>query len=1029
MPEDVKHTGTIRTSVYSDFFLTCVMHPIKTILILLFFNAIRLGADHGRGGYITWECLGNDEYLITIHNYYKCSADSIAQDIFITIGNKTYKDTASGQNSFAPIESYCPTRCNVVSPILRHRKLLSYYKLDLKETRFSSLLKNSCMVRITVPSPFSNRYSISTVDPSGEFCFSTEFNHCLSARKGTKGILPNFSFTTRFAGTVFFNPGIYRGTNDSINISFSHPQQYDGSSFVPVVFLPGFNATEPFDRYCLGTRKSCPPVPSAQPPLGISLHPLTGDLVYSQNGTSSGIYCIRASQFVFDTAGIPRYNGYLEMVMLVFPSAWNTTSNLPPAFKVPENVKICVSDSFVTTISPADLNTSGTPSGDSLYFRITGDTSVASWVVTDSVKSKPVLKLKIKAPGQVARNRLYVITVKVRDQICGFKNETSKSIVVQFTNDIYADVRARAGKCNNIILKAGNAGPVQANVRHKWLVYQNTMNSTPVFSGTGDSFMLSGLNKSRYIVSCSSYAAAGSFYCGHLLHIDTVDLTGLPAYASEIYPARICDTESELPYFLKSLTGFNAKPVIEWYFNGIVAAADTLKTVLQDSSLLYVRLTDTTGCVYRDTFLMAADSLNYLKIFPDTVLCRPQSFDMKPSWKGHANPFTGKWLALSGLTDSFHFSAASVNFPFRKTMNKIYSDFISTSGCKKSFESIIRVDTTTISISDEEDYCRSAGRLMLNDIPHRPTGGTWSTEWGNDSFIVTDTFSQYPKSTTITYHYKNNSTGCLYTAKHNILISDTAFIRNAGTVSICSEIKSSSPYKLFNPGRNGTWISLNKDLHLKDTVAFSFVPEQTPPGRYTLNFQYYESACPTVKQFSLMIKERQVSLFAESDIRTGNTPLTVIFRAGNKLYADSNRWLWQFSQNPADTANSDSAVFTYRQSGMYRPVIIGSRNGCTDTFYLPEINVGTSGLYSDHLANTPLLHPIPASSVLYINHVPNLESVSIINYSGQVIRNFGINHHPVAISVADLPEGMYLLHGYGRNGETILKQRISIMRN
>lgn len=107
------------------------------------------------------------------------------------------------------------------------------------------------------------------------------------------------------------------------------------------------------------------------------------------------------------------------------------------------------------------------------------------------------------------------------------------------------------------------------------------------------------------------------------------------------------------------------------------------------------------------------------------------------------------------------------------------------------------------------------------------------------------------------------------------------------------------------------------------------------PGTYTIHLTITnDNGCSNSASASVVVHLSPTAAATLSDT-AGCQPLSITF-GNNSLNADS--YVWHFGDG--NSTNGITASHTYTQNGIFTPYLVAiSNNGCTDTSYLPSVNV------------------------------------------------------------------------------------------
>jgi hypothetical protein len=137
-------------------------------------------------------------------------------------------------------------------------------------------------------------------------------------------------------------------------------------------------------------------------------------------------------------------------------------------------------------------------------------------------------------------------------------------------------------------------------------------------------------------------------------------------------------------------------------------------------------------------------------------------------------------------------------------------------------------------------------------------------------------------------------------------------------------------------------------------------------------------------------------------------------------------WEWEFKGGTPQTSTEQNPVIVYNTPGNYSVTLIVSNDFGSDTLSVPDyISVGGLGIVT--LNSTEIkVYPIPAKDKLLITSKGNIQSVDILNISGQAIKKQNCNTKQVEINIANLPDGIYFIRL--QIGDAVITKKIIKMK-
>ncbi len=320
----------------------------KSVLALLFFIPIlfstqKAEATHIMGADITYQAIDSLKFKVTLKWYRDCQGISLnnAGQITVRCGNTTRTITLT-RASIREITPLCATAASRCSPtnttgtgegVEEHTYTGT---LDFNVAPLSALVP--CSGRITISGAINARNNAITTGPSGTLYTDAEIDLNKAPVNSSPALTSEPIAILCCDQPFYFNNGALDTANfDSLSYSWANPlrgynqtTQYSGS----------FSYQNPFTAYYPGTLKFPFNNPAANPPIGVYLDPLTGDIVVTPTDCQQvTVAVIKVTEWrknasgVYEIIGITRRD--LQFLVKSCPG------NKPPEVKGPYTYSVC----------------------------------------------------------------------------------------------------------------------------------------------------------------------------------------------------------------------------------------------------------------------------------------------------------------------------------------------------------------------------------------------------------------------------------------------------------------------------------------------------------------------------------------------------------------------------------------------------------------------------------------------------------------------------------------------------------------
>ena len=415
----------------------------KCLLLLGFVLALFISetkATHMMGSDITYECLGNNKYKITLKLYRDCTG--------VNLGGIT-GTISSGTNSisFSPtkksIKDLSPT-CSGTKSVCDSSNTLGIgveehtyeVTIDISKAPYSTWVVNGACEFSFSWGQCCRNGEITTIN-NGTFYSEAMLNVCNI--KKTK-ILCNTS--PEFKGVpIFFaccnNPFRYNyqvsetSDFDSLSYELVAPLSNKGTN---MTYKSPFSDSVPMTPKCVpSSTVNCTPVPNANPPLGFYFNKKNGDMVFTPTKCNEvGIVVVEIKEWRMDTLGNYVHIGTIRRDIQII--VMNCGSNWPPEIKSNKyDYTVCEGDQIKITIDGMDKPHPSDPNGRKDTVTLTWDSTItqAKFKVTNPTAREKKGEFVWQTKIGDASSRPYQFGVIARDDACPLNAMTTKAFTIK----------------------------------------------------------------------------------------------------------------------------------------------------------------------------------------------------------------------------------------------------------------------------------------------------------------------------------------------------------------------------------------------------------------------------------------------------------------------------------------------------------------------------------------------------------------------------------------------------------------------
>jgi PKD repeat protein len=759
------------------------MKPFSTLLfvILLIFllYSNRSSAAHMMGGDISYKCLGNDIYEITVKAYKDCNAPTSITNMPVVItplGTGTPVNKSLSQVSVKDITVTC-------SSTIKSLCSGGTYPFGIEEYVFRgnidlSTYTGSCKFRISWEQSVRSS-SITTGMANQGFYMEAMIDKCLSSCNSS----PVFSIPPNpflCAGRDFcYSHGLIDTIDgDSLSYSLVDAQQNAG---VTATYGSGYSGTSPLTYY--GS-----PASGSAIPAGFHLDKISGELCFRPTAVQVGVVVVKVTEWRNINGTMTNIGEIMRDMQYVATSCnW---SNKSPGILSPYEYEICAGNKLCFDISANDLDANDT-------VRISWNKTISDATFDTYFPSSGPGAKKQKATfcwtptENDFRIQPYEFLAVAKDNFCPQPASNAKvfSITVkrQLKNAARTITNQGCGKVSFAAIPSDTG-----RLTYKWTISKDSASN--IATDTMQNFAYNFAAAGRYYVTLELSKAG---YCG-IKFKDTLDVDTFLTVAL-LSDTVLCKGS---PLTITSVTG-SGMPDYRYQWSS--SARDTfnvLNILVNNTASYMLTVTDSVNCSVTDTIKVTARA-PLTNAGNDKKVCLSGGVHTLPGL-----PAGGSWTGagISGIT--FDPVAAGTG-----THLLIYS-FVDSAGCGASDSSIYEVlPDPVINAGSDTAICKNKS-LALKGTPAN-ANGSWIGAGVAGSIFNSSALN--PGNHTLIYTYTNGS-GC--TARDSMIVHVNALpVVNAGTdTAVCSN---GGIISLSGVPAGGSWSGPGTTANLFDPRLFS----------------------------------------------------------------------------------------------------------------------------------------------------------------------------------------------------------------
>lgn len=708
------------------------------LLVLPFlFSSQKAEATHVMGADITYKCLDSLRFEFTVTYYRACSGVPFSTpQTFIECSSgspsRSVTPTFVGIKEITPVCATATGECipqNTLIPGSIGIELHTYTVIvDFKVAPYSGMV--GCgKVRLRTGQCCRNS-NINTGGANQNFQTFAEIDlsqsHCNSSPGLTSDPIAILCCNQPF----YFNNGALDTANfDSLSYSWAHPKGtglanigYSGTNYA-------FN--HPFSAFYPGATGPPLAVPGANPPIGIFLDPITGDIIFTPSRCDEiTIAVIEITEWRKDSTGVYRKIGSTRRDLQFITTA--CPDNNPPIINGPYLYNVCEGSQLCFNVTTDDRvflppPPATAPLPDTVKTTWNRGIPGASFTIINPTDRLQTGRFCWTPPAGSASDLPYTFTVTARDNACPLNAVSVRAFRVKVKHRAQTVVNVDTFICGKYSVESNPIDGFRGTPSYSWTLLDSNRNI--VFDKKVGYFKATSSPLSTRVSDTLIFRTGGKYYIQHDItnnplncpttYFDTLVVPPLLEADLSIGPDTfVCaGTDIVLRPFIK-----NTSPPLtyQWSSMGVTNSGRFLKNVtrnatdITDTFLMTVPqvrydtgvailITDVNGCTAEDSVQIFLKANPKAVLPPDVNICSYDSLKIVPNLDSAywVDPILGDTLVQGDtLYKEWHFNFFT-NIPFSTadsvTVNlpgTYYIRVYDSLGCTDVDEMIVSVNDT-----------------------------------------------------------------------------------------------------------------------------------------------------------------------------------------------------------------------------------------------------------------------------------------------------------------------------------------------
>ena len=391
------------------------------------------------GGEFSWNSVGNDSFLISLHLYVSCKSNepSQAKIVIACASNGHALDSGFVSASFSnDVTNVCLSQC---SPCLNPDCEFPY---GVKKYTFTKLFDlsdaGSCCDLLIYYHQYHRDSGLTNTMPFSAFYLEAKLNRCLSFADQSPLFLNDPIFLQckdqpYYFSHAAFDPDIVNGIRDSVVYELSCPK-VSGDSFI--AYTGNYSYIKPlrFGGY---------PNAGLTYPQGFHLDPILGEMYYVPQDTAKAVMAVKVSVYREGKKISEITREWLQIIM-------NCPFNSGPTVSGSFYREHCAENDLIMAFTTYDYNTGDKPS---VY--MSSAVRDAHFVIT-GIPPNYMGYISWAPENEQASYSPYFFTVGVRDNVCPVDLRQVKTARILVKENVKADVLVSDSGCGYYYYQLAN---------------------------------------------------------------------------------------------------------------------------------------------------------------------------------------------------------------------------------------------------------------------------------------------------------------------------------------------------------------------------------------------------------------------------------------------------------------------------------------------------------------------------------------------------------------------------------------------
>jgi PKD repeat protein len=578
------------------------MRHIKKLLLLLVVTASmtmftnEAKSTHIMGSDMTWDCIGQDSFMITLTLYRDCNGipmDNIAR---VTVKCVTTSQTLQTMSIPKPPPVDITPTCDNSCTRCESRGCSFPYGIEKYTYQQLLVISNAgtcCKISLSWTSCCRNT-TITTGMASGSFWCEAMLDRCQTPCDNSPRftnppvaiicIGQDFTFNH---GVTDFDIGGQGGLLDSLGYEWVYPRGNGGSN---LSYSGQYDYNEPIFYWGFGN-------PNLPLPRGFHLDPYTGDIGFRPMKVEQTVLAMKVTEYR-NGVKIGEITRDMQIIVISCPN------NQAPLLSGPFYKEVCAGSTVTFNIRTMDYDPN-----DTLTVGWNASIPGAIWSDNNGQAKHPTGVLTWTPSEQHASNIPYVFTVTVKDDACPVNGSSTRAYQILVKPLPRARITVVDSGCGDYYMYAQPL--VGAAPSYQWIG-----NFSPGFQYVGSAIHYKFNGPGRYPYTMSMTAGTGTLTCSRT-YFDTIEVDTFLTLAP-LDNVDVCYGDSVM---FRANYSYNTGDVSFKWNDDPTDTFQEKRFISTSDTLMWVTVRDTMGCRSTDSVRVNMHNHPVVDVGPDLTLC------------------------------------------------------------------------------------------------------------------------------------------------------------------------------------------------------------------------------------------------------------------------------------------------------------------------------------------------------------------------------------------------------------------------